>query len=62
VTVEVFKGKRRVHRFATHSRRASRTYRNTFSSKGAARGDYRVRVTVRSGKAKLTSVLVSRRL
>jgi hypothetical protein len=62
VSVEVFQGKRRVHRFATHSRRASRTYRNTFSSEGAARGDYRVRVTVRSGKAKLTSVLVSRRL
>ncbi|MEO8687558.1 MAG: PPC domain-containing protein [Solirubrobacteraceae bacterium] len=62
VTVEVFKGTKRVRRFATRSRRASRTYRNTIRSRGRARGDYRVRVTVRSGTARLTSILVSRRL
>jgi hypothetical protein len=62
VTVEVLRGKRRVKRFATRSRKASRTYRDTLAASGRPVGDYRVRVTVRSGKAILSSVLVSRRL
>src|SRR4051794_40827549 len=62
VTVEVFKGTRRVRRFATRSRLGSRTYRYTLRSQGPPRGDYRVRVTVRSGRARLRSTLVSRRL
>ena len=62
VTVEVFKGRKRVRRFAAKSRRARRTYRHTIRAQGRPRGDYRVRVTVRSGKAKVVSTLVSRRL
>ena len=62
VTVEVLRGTRRVKRFATRSRRASRTYRNTLAARGRPAGDYRVRITVRSGRATVRSVLVSRRL
>ena len=62
VTVEVFKGRKRVRRFAAKSRRARRPTVTRSGSQGRPRGDYRVRVTVRSGKAKVVSVLVSRRL
>jgi hypothetical protein len=62
VTVDVLRGKERLQRFKTRSRKAKRTYRNTFKATGRPRGEYRVRVTVRSGKATLRSVLVSRRL
>ena len=62
VTVDVFRGSKRVRRYATRTRRAHHTFRNPLKARGLRRGDYRVRVTVRSGRAKVTSVLVSRRL
>jgi hypothetical protein len=62
VTVDVLRGGKRVRRFATRTRRAHHTFRNTLKARRLPRGDYRVRVTVRSGKAKVRSVLVSRRL
>jgi Bacterial pre-peptidase C-terminal domain len=62
VTVDVLRGSRRVLRFAARSRRANRTYRVTLKATGRPRGDYRVRIAVRSGRATVRSVLVSRRL
>ena len=52
----------RPQRTLDRSRKARRTYRTTFKATGRPRGDYRVRVTVKSGKATVRSVLVSRRL
>jgi len=62
VTLEVFRGGRRVRSFLTRSRLAGRTYRHTLAARGLRPGDYRARITVRSGSARVVSTLVSRRL
>jgi hypothetical protein len=62
VTVDALRGSTRVKRFAARSRRANRTFRLRLKAAALARGDYRVRITVRPGRAALRSTLVSRRL
>jgi hypothetical protein len=63
VRVTVLQGRRVVGRFATRTRRASRTYRLRFAAEHRPRGDYRVVLTaVRPSGAKVASALTARRL
>jgi PKD repeat protein len=49
VSVDVFRGKRRVRRFATRVRPNQRTHRLTLRQRGLRRGQYRVRIVARRG-------------
>ena len=60
--VVVSKGSRTIKRFAARSVAANRTFRLRVLARGLSRGDYRVRLTATSGKTKVVSTLVSRRL
>jgi len=62
VEVEVLRGTRRIRRVAAVERRAGQAYRVRLDAEGLPRGDYRVRVRVRSGTATQTGVLTARRL
>jgi len=62
VEVTVLKGSRVVRRFAAATRAPNRTHRLRLASRGLGRGDYRVRLTARSGTRRVTSELVARRL
>ena len=62
-TVELLRGSRRVRRLArTRVRPGGRTQRVRVSARGLRRGDYRVRVTVRSGGRRTVATLTARRL
>ncbi|MBI5107019.1 MAG: hypothetical protein HZB46_18895 [Solirubrobacterales bacterium] len=60
-TVTVLRGRRVVQRFPARAVRRGVTYRLRFARRGA-RGDYRVRITVKAGARKVTASLISRRL
>ena len=62
VTLEVLRGKRVVRRYATQTRRANITHRLRFDAEDRPRGDFKFRLTVRSGAQTVRSTLVSRRL
>ena len=62
-TLELLRGSRRVRRLApTRVRLQGRAHRVRIVSKGLRRGDYRVRVTVRSGGRTTAATLTARRL
>ncbi len=60
VSLAVYRGKRVVKRFRTRVRKAGHVYRLRLRAK--RRGDYRVRLVARAGRARVKSTLVSRRL
>ena len=62
-TLELLRGSRRVRRLApTRVRLQGRAHRVRIASEGLRRGDYRVRVTVRSGGRTTAATLTARRL
>ena len=62
-TLELLRGSHRVRRLApTRVRSKGRAYRVRIASEGLRRGDYRVRVTVRSRGRTTAAVLTARRL
>ena len=62
VAIELRRGGRVVKRFASTQRQAHTTYRVRVGSKRLARGDYRVRITVRRGAQTVRSTLAAARL
>jgi len=62
VSVEVLRGSRVVRRYPTRTRPAARTVRLRLAQSAGRAGDYRVRITVRSGGRTQTSTLTARRL
>ena len=62
VGVEVLRGRRVVRRFRTRTRDAGITHRLRLASEGLRRGQYRVRITVRSDGRRLVRTLIARRI
>ena len=62
VSVQVFRGRRRVMRFRTRSRPARRTHRLRIQSRRLRRGQYRVRITAKRGTQTERVNLFARRL
>ena len=62
-SLQLLRGKRVIRRLApTRVRQGGRAHRVRISSEGLPRGDYRVRLSVRSGGRTTTARLTARRL
>ena len=62
VTLSVFRGRRLVHSFGRHVRRANRTYRVSLGLKRLPKGQYTILEQVTRGRQKVVVQLVSRRI
>jgi beta-glucosidase len=62
VSLAVYRGKRVVKRFRARTRRGGHVYRVRMKSARLRRGDYRVRLVARSGRQRVRSTLLARRL
>ena len=62
VTITITKGAKLVKRYKAANRAGRKTYRIALPAKHRARGDYKVRLKADSGAAKVSTVLVARRL
>jgi hypothetical protein len=62
VKITILRGKKVIRDYATRTSRAARTYRLRFDSEKRPRGDYKVRLQLRRGSQRLTTILTSRRL
>jgi hypothetical protein len=61
VTVEIYRGKRRVAR-SSKTRARGRTHRIVLKANGLPRGDYQVRLTAKAGKRTVKATLVAKKV